>query len=228
MTPKAIRRGLTAAVALLIGLGLAASASAQGMYYKEIAKDGRIYVFNDAKRAEAFEKSGEMGVAHHARRLSARTARPSLPTASKPSTCSSSSTASPRRSSGRSRRRRRSSGATARRASRRTRPTSRSRTACRCASPRSFPDDDDPAPWHRTPRATARARFRIRRAKFKLEGWFYKPELTYEMQMNWPAVTGSNIGARSSRTPPSRGTSPRRGQFGSCSASSRSPSATRS
>lgn len=31
------------------------------MYYKEIAKDGRIYVFNDAKNAMAFEQSGEMG-----------------------------------------------------------------------------------------------------------------------------------------------------------------------
>ncbi|MCX6544915.1 MAG: hypothetical protein NTV05_10970 [Acidobacteria bacterium] len=35
---------------------------AQGLYYKEITKDGRIYVFNSATRADAFEKSGEMGV----------------------------------------------------------------------------------------------------------------------------------------------------------------------
>ena len=28
--------------------------------------------------------------------------------------------------------------------------------------------------------------FRIRRAKFKLEGWFYKPELEFEVQLNWP------------------------------------------
>jgi phosphate-selective porin OprO/OprP len=37
--------------------------------------------------------------------------------------------------------------------------------------------------------------FRIRRAKFKLEGWFYKPYLQYETQLNWPDVAG---------TPPSR------------------------
>jgi phosphate-selective porin len=37
--------------------------------------------------------------------------------------------------------------------------------------------------------------FRIRRAKFKIDGWFYKKELTYELQMNWPALTGSNVGA---------------------------------
>jgi len=40
----------------------AAPASAQGLYYKEIAKDGRIYVFNIQANAERFEKSGEMGV----------------------------------------------------------------------------------------------------------------------------------------------------------------------
>ena len=40
-----------------------------------------------------------------------------------------------------------------------------------------------------------RGSFRIRRAKFKLEGWIYQKNLTYEVQMNWPAVTGSNPGA---------------------------------
>jgi phosphate-selective porin OprO/OprP len=30
--------------------------------------------------------------------------------------------------------------------------------------------------------------FRIRRAKFKLEGWFYKPTLEYELQLNWTDV----------------------------------------
>src|SRR4029450_9071808 len=53
--------GLTAVMGLLLGLGLAASALAQGMYYKEVTKDGRIYVFNIATNAEAFDKSGEMG-----------------------------------------------------------------------------------------------------------------------------------------------------------------------
>ncbi len=37
--------------------------------------------------------------------------------------------------------------------------------------------------------------FRIRRAKFKLEGWAMKPWLTYEFQLNIPGVTGSNAGA---------------------------------
>jgi hypothetical protein len=56
-----MRRGVAAVLALLCGLGLAASARAQGMYYKEVAKDGRIYVFNVEANALAFEKSGEVG-----------------------------------------------------------------------------------------------------------------------------------------------------------------------
>jgi len=40
-----------------------------------------------------------------------------------------------------------------------------------------------------------RGSFRIRRAKFKLEGWILKPWLTYETQVNYPGVTGSNPGA---------------------------------
>jgi hypothetical protein len=33
--------------------------------------------------------------------------------------------------------------------------------------------------------------FRIRRAKFKLEGWFYKPELEFEFQANWTDVVNT-------------------------------------
>ena len=51
---------------LLLGAALSvlisSAAWAQGMYYKEIAKDGRIYVFNIAANAERFEKTGEMGI----------------------------------------------------------------------------------------------------------------------------------------------------------------------
>ncbi len=49
---------LSALLAVLVG---ARSADAQGFYYKEIAKDGRIYVFNIAEEADRFEKTGEMG-----------------------------------------------------------------------------------------------------------------------------------------------------------------------
>src|SRR5262245_63077879 len=61
MTAKAWNRRLAAVAAALLALGLTTSAWAQGMFYKEITKDGRIYVFNDAKKAAAFEQSGEVG-----------------------------------------------------------------------------------------------------------------------------------------------------------------------
>ncbi len=35
--------------------------------------------------------------------------------------------------------------------------------------------------------------FRIRRAKLKFEGWFYKPYLTYEVQTNWPGLSSTNL-----------------------------------
>jgi hypothetical protein len=35
--------------------------AAQGFYYKEIHKDGRIYIFNDAENAARFEAGGDMG-----------------------------------------------------------------------------------------------------------------------------------------------------------------------
>jgi Phosphate-selective porin O and P len=44
-------------------------------------------------------------------------------------------------------------------------------------------------------RGVQRPSFRIRRAKFKLEGWIMRPWLTYETQVNYPAVTGANVGA---------------------------------
>jgi hypothetical protein len=54
--------GAVAAIALGALLALAAGASAQGFYYKEVRKDDRIYVFNVAENADRFEKTGEMGV----------------------------------------------------------------------------------------------------------------------------------------------------------------------
>ena len=35
--------------------------------------------------------------------------------------------------------------------------------------------------------------FRIRRAKLKFEGWFYKPWMQYEVQTNWPGLSSSNL-----------------------------------
>lgn len=41
----------------------------------------------------------------------------------------------------------------------------------------------------------ARGSFRVRRAKFKLEGWVLERWLAYETQVNFAAITGSNPGA---------------------------------
>ena len=61
-TIRCLRNAGAAAVAVLVCFGSAASA--QGLYYKEIPRDGRIYVFNIAANAERFEKGGgDMGVA---------------------------------------------------------------------------------------------------------------------------------------------------------------------
>jgi hypothetical protein len=60
-----VRFARVAVVAVMVAVLATLSAaplSAQGFYYKEIRKDDRIYVFNNAKSADAFEKTGEMGV----------------------------------------------------------------------------------------------------------------------------------------------------------------------
>jgi hypothetical protein len=62
MRLKALCRGLLAVAALL---ALAGGAFAQSMFYNEVVKDGRIYVFSSGQRFDAFEKSkgAEIGVA---------------------------------------------------------------------------------------------------------------------------------------------------------------------
>jgi phosphate-selective porin len=44
-----------------VALAVSGAAAAAGFYFKEIRRDGRIYVFSDPASAEAFEKAGEMG-----------------------------------------------------------------------------------------------------------------------------------------------------------------------
>jgi len=64
MNGKRTMRGLVACAALLFGLAAATEAWAQ-VYYREVPKDGRIYVFSSGKRFDAWDKSGgaEIGVA---------------------------------------------------------------------------------------------------------------------------------------------------------------------
>jgi hypothetical protein len=44
-------------------LGFATPAAAQGLWYKEVEKDGRIYVFNTDKKYREWLVSNDMGVA---------------------------------------------------------------------------------------------------------------------------------------------------------------------
>jgi phosphate-selective porin OprO/OprP len=53
-----------------------------------------------------------------------------------------------------------------------------------------IPDDSIQLPGTEA-KGDSKGSFRIRRAKLKFEGWIYKPELEYEVQLNWPDVTGS-------------------------------------
>jgi hypothetical protein len=180
-------RGLRTAGAVLLGLALAATTFAQGMYYKEIAKDGRIYVFNIEKNALAFEKGGEMGtgltrpgaglngetvVADSEQALdlfffkhgiSQSVARPE-PVVQKVEWRDG-----------------------------KTRFTLGNNFYMEMSNriqPRythEIPDDSVTLPGTGGA-GDSKGSFRIRRAKFKLEGWFYKPELEFELQMNWPDV----------------------------------------
>ena len=64
MSSQTVRRVLGLTAGLLVVLA-AAAAQAQNMFYREVQKDGRIYVFANAQRYETFEQSGgaEIGVA---------------------------------------------------------------------------------------------------------------------------------------------------------------------
>ena len=58
-------RFMAGLLALVIALAVTPSASAQvvGLYYKEVEKDGRIYVFNTPERYKSWSESGELGTA---------------------------------------------------------------------------------------------------------------------------------------------------------------------
>ena len=184
---------LCCAAALI--LFMSASALAQGLYYKEIRKDDRIYVFNIAVNAERFEKSGEMGVGitkpgtgpngetvvgDNERALQLFYFKHGLSVAV-PDPAPPVQTIVWRDG--------------------KTRITTdnayleiSNRVQVRFTSEDPSATATVPTPGVLGP-GDPRSSWRIRRAKFKLEGWMIKPWLTYETQMNWPAVTGSNIGA---------------------------------
>jgi hypothetical protein len=63
---KGMKRILGKAASVLVAAVLVltvGAASAQGLFYKEVEKDGRIYVFNSDRKYQTWLKSGDMGVA---------------------------------------------------------------------------------------------------------------------------------------------------------------------
>jgi phosphate-selective porin OprO and OprP len=194
MRPMSVRWVWQAVAALVIVVGSVLRVQAQGFYYKEIRKDDRIYVFNLAEEADRFEKSGEMG-----RGLTRPGAGPNGETVVADSERALQlfffkhgiSEPVPEPPAPLQRIEWRDG---------KTRITTdlayleiSNRTQVRYTH--IFPDDLSPALPGADP-GESEGSFRIRRAKFKLEGWFWKPNnLTYEFQMNWAAVTGANPGA---------------------------------
>ena len=187
---RAVRHGLSAAAVIVAGV---CTAFAQGFYYKEIPRDGRIYVFNVAANADRFEKTGEMVpaaltragagpngeavVADNERALQLYFFKHGIAEAvpEKPAPVAITWRDG------------------------KTRITSESAyleisSRVQVRFTEEVPDDETQLPGTGG-RGDARGSFRIRRAKFKLEGWMIRPWLTYEMQVNFPGVTGSNPGA---------------------------------
>ena len=182
----------TIATALACILALSSAALAQGFFYKE-AKDGRIYVFNLGAEYERWAAAGETGRAitklnygpngetvvfdseeaidlynfkHEIAEVVIKPKPPRLELVWRDG---------------------------------KTRITTDSAylemsTRLQVRYTHELPDDSV-QPAGTAAKGDDKGSFRIRRAKFKLEGWAMKPWLTYEFQINIPAVTGTNPGA---------------------------------
>ena len=187
------RRAHRVIVAAIL-MAVAAPAFGQGLYYKEITKDGRIYVFNVAANAERFEKTGEMGIGitkpgvgpngetvvgdneraiqlyFFKHGISEAVPEPPAPTQT----------------------------VVWRDGKTRITLDSAYLEMSTRVQPRFTYDDRSTNSSIIAGTAAAGdplASWRIRRAKFKLEGWMIKTWLTFETQLNYPAVTGANVGA---------------------------------
>jgi phosphate-selective porin len=180
--------------ALLLGLLAATSTWAQGMFYAEELKEGRYFVFNIKENWERWKASGEIGTG--LTRLgvgpNGETVYADNETAlelfffkhgikekvDRPKTPTSRVAWSPGRT------------------------TLTFDNAVVNLSNRiqvrythEMPDDTVQLPGTEA-RGDSKGSFRIRRAKFKIDGWFYKSWMQYEFQANWPAVnTSGNPGA---------------------------------
>jgi hypothetical protein len=213
MRATSSRWGWCAVVALLAVLAGVRPVGAQGLYYKEIRKDERIYVFNNAEEAARFEASGEMGrgitrpgtgpngetvvgdseralqLFYFKHNISEAVPEPTPPL---------------QRIEWRDGKTRISTDFAYLEISNRVQGR----------YTHEFPDDLSPILPGTGAAGDSKGSFRIRRAKFKLEGWFWSPpevapwlppgappsprimpKLSYEVQLNWAAVS-ANVGAQ--------------------------------
>jgi phosphate-selective porin OprO/OprP len=197
-----LRRGVLLVATALLALVGVSDALAQvaytantvtSVYYREFKKDDRFYVFNTAAAAEAFEKSGEtgtglkrIGIGPNGEtvfaenetalelfifkyNLSEAVERPKPPTLNVVWRDG------------------------------KTRMTIGSNFYLEMSNriqvryTHEFPDDSIKLAGTESA-GDSKGSFRIRRAKLKFEGWFYKPFLTYEVQTNWPGISSANLG----------------------------------
>ncbi len=167
-------------LALVFALAASPAAMAQvtGLYFKEVEKDGRIYVFNTPERYKSWTDSGEIGTAitltgRRPQRRDAswpRTRPPldlyffkhNLPGYDRP-TPKPARAGLHRRLEGRQDHHRDQ-----------VSPAGHLQPRCRSATPRRCRRSSDDV-----------GSFRIRRMKTKFEGWVYTKDLTYELQLNW-------------------------------------------
>jgi len=189
-----LRRSLAVAIALVGALAFGTSALAQGLYYKELHKDNRIYVFNDADLASRFETSGEIeepltreGIGPKGETVVADSAKALQLFFFKHGISEVVEEKAP--------------------------PTQRvswkngkttftlgdsfslgMSTRIQVRYTHFFPDGEVQLPGTGNPGDSVGS-FRIRRGKFKLAGWFYEPWMTYAFQANFPGVISSNRGA---------------------------------
>jgi phosphate-selective porin OprO and OprP len=194
MSAQTVRRALGMAAALLLILGAAATSWAQGFFYAEETKDGRIYVFNVKDNWERFKASGEVGTG--LTRLgvgpNGETVYADNETALELYFFKHGIQESVERPKTPTQKVEWRDGKT-----RFTLGDNFYMEMSNRIQPRwtqEMPDDSIQLPGTAAP-GDSKGSFRIRRAKFKLEGWFYRPWLEFETQLNWPDVSG---------TPPAR------------------------
>ncbi|HVS00171.1 MAG TPA: porin [Thermoanaerobaculia bacterium] len=170
--------GLVALVTLIVAMTAAPAAIAQvvGLYYQEVEKDGRVYVFNTPEKYKLFQESGDMGiaitlpgagvdgitvVAENETAADLYFFKHNLPGYERPTP----NTALPFTVSWKD-------GKTTIE-SKQARLDLSNRMQIRFTQ--EMPETGDDV-----------GSFRMRRMKTKFEGWVYTKDLTYELQLNWP------------------------------------------